>query len=256
MAVSFVQAYSTDDDAPADGVLDVVNVDGGAGNFLIIIATWRDSPVNTISSVTYGGSATGITAIETKVANGGGATAAYYLIAPAGTETVSVTWASTPANMQVTVLVFSGVHQSAPLGTHATGTGNTTLTSTAAVTSTADGMVVDGIGVRGSPGTITADGGQTERSTQAASGSMHHRTSTEPGAASVAMGWSWTNGTSYTHIVVPLEPAEDASEPFKSMLSTPARGIAPTPQMPFPNTASLLTTPPPFFIQIGAKQVH
>ena len=215
MAVAYVSDVENLDNTLAASTLTLSSVVGSGGDLLIAFTTWRRNSAQTCSGATYNGAA--MTRIGSDL-EGEGGLAAFYTIAPAGTANVVFTY-SANALSQGTGIVFSGAHQSAPIGTTAsTSPVAGTSTATGAVTSAADGLCVDCLYLRTSSAGLAADGAQTQRSAQDSAGTIFHRTSTEPGAASVTMSWSWTNSNQYAHLVIPISAAAAAATAKRLLL--------------------------------------
>lgn len=204
--------------------LTLASVGGSGGSVVVAFVSWRNNSAQTVTGATYGGNA--MTLIDGPINTvGGGPIQAYYYVTSSDGDVV-FTFSAAPANAQATALVFSGT-DSSPIGTHQTsGAADNSApygTSTSAVSSETDGLVVDGFALRSDSTGLTIGADQTQRSAQNASSSLFHRTSTKAGAASVTMSWSWsTNALHYAHIVVPLAPAaasggEVSSTPIQSL---------------------------------------
>ncbi len=207
MAVAYVTSSSAVDGTGAATSITAPDVDASSANSCAIaFVSYRNNAAQTITGVTAEGAA--MTIVGSQVDDGGGSIAAYRIIGISSAAlTVVASFSAAPSNCQIAVLIFSGVDQTTPVGTHQTSEGNGvdgSATATAALTSAADGICVDGLFCRSGPTGITADGGQTERESESSSGSMHLRSSTEAGAASVTMGWTWTGSVRWGHIAIPL----------------------------------------------------
>ena len=117
-----------------------------------------------------------------------------------GTGDIVVTLSGT-AHHSAGAINFHGVDQTTPIADVATAVGQS---PSAAVTSETGGAGRDAV-VQRTNATISADTGQTERYIVA---TIKHfgGGSTEPGAASVTMGWT-TNATCSTLVVIAVAPA-------------------------------------------------
>lgn len=149
----------------------------------------------------------------------------YQLINPDSGAGLAYLQAGFPANTDIWAVayVFTGVHQTVPLGTRSFT--NSAVTGTAASVSqtnnngSADGMFVDFLDVALSA--PTADAGQSNtRITALAGASIRGAGSTEPGATSATMGWSWSGNRDYGHAIYPILPAGGAV-----VVTTPTRTI-------------------------------
>lgn len=184
------------------------SVVGTGGNLVVACTTWRSNTGQTNTAATYGGNA--MTRIGSEITSTGASLSCWYYITSSDGNVV-FTYSAAPSNAQGTALVFSGAHASSPIGTSATSASAATGTSTAAVTSAADGLVLDALGLRSDPTGLTVGASQTQRSAQEADSSVYHRTSTEPGAASVTMSWTWTNSMGFVHMAIPIAAAASSS---------------------------------------------
>ena len=220
MAVAFESSSSGKDETGTSDNASAASVNGNVTNPIVIaFVGYRNNASQTVNGVTHNGGA--MTAIGSLVSSGGGSIAAYYRVGTSTTGNVVATLSAAAPQIHVLALVFSGVDQGTPIGTHATsnsGGVDVTTTSTSSVTSAADGMCVDGLLCRAAATLITPDEGQTEREAESTAASIFSRASTEAGAASVTMGWTWTGATRYGHIVVPLLAAAAAGASAKRNL--------------------------------------
>jgi hypothetical protein len=130
------------------------------------------------------------------------------LVAPAtGANNVVVTLGAAPDAQTVGVMTFTGVHQSTPLGTFASATGDSTSASVT-VTSAAGELVFDTLVVESSSDKALAPGaGQTERWDLFQTVKNNGGGSTEAGAASVTMSWSWSGADKWSVGGVSIKPA-------------------------------------------------
>lgn len=180
----------------------------GSNRVMILLA----SSGQFVSAATYNGVA--LTMIAEPAASGVVATA-MYLVAPAtGTNTVDFTLDSSH-NSIVRVCTFTGVNQASPIGTHAeraTATVDTSMSD--AVSSATGAMTVDVFAaLAAAVAALDSDSGQANESivdvTEQAMGS-----STEVGAASVTMTWTFTSCfCDRAHVVVPLNAAVGRAVP-------------------------------------------
>lgn len=187
----------------------------GSDRVLIVGVTVMDPTGNapTVTGVTYNGVA--LTQIQS---NGWDDAGSFYLrsylwrlIAPAtGANTVQVTLSAAPNTSIGGAVSVTGAHQTTP----ETGTAGTNNITGSAISTTlgstvndlcADCTVVwDGTG-------LVVDAGQTERWKESNADTVWHGGSTEPGAASVTMGWTWTNANNFAcHSMVSIAQAAAA----------------------------------------------
>lgn len=207
-AVSFVSAVTATDVTDTVSTLTLANVVGSGGNVLLTGCTWRQDAGETIASVTYGGSATGITLIHDGATNEA-AGALYYLVNPAGTADVVVTF-SANTRSQCSALVLSGVDTASPLFDTDEGISVGTSVSLT-LSNTTDGLLVDMFTRRGNNEAMTPGADQTERSAQSSGAAVIlHRTSTQPATADGVMSWSWATGSDNYLIAVTLAPSSAA----------------------------------------------
>jgi hypothetical protein len=208
MAVAYVS--DVEGEITSATTLTLASVVGSGGDMLFIAVTWVGNSSQTISSVTYNGSSTGITQIGTPIDPGTGRLLArYYLLAPSGTADVVVTFSASVPNGQATAMVLSGVNQSSPIGTSQTASAIAgSPTTTAAASSATGDLCVDCLMIQGNATSVAVvNGDQTPHSAQDGSGLFFHRTSSEAGAASVTMGWTWTGAAAWAHAVTPIQAA-------------------------------------------------
>jgi len=168
----------------------------------VAVSVYKSSGVVAPTSVTYGGVAmTKIADVTSSVVNA----SLWYLVAPAsGTAQVACSFSTTIIGGGVSA-DYTGVHQTAPLGTAATATGNTT-TATVAVTAAVGDLVIDALAKRDTTEAPTCDASQTLAyqtvSAYVTAGSNAHAgMSYEDGAASVTMSWTWPTNNRYWSII-------------------------------------------------------
>lgn len=201
---SYVAVYSNTGTGTS---ITVSIVNAGAGDLILVLAGWRNNGGQTISSVTYNGA--GITHIRTEAPVAGFiAATSYYAINPGGTADVVVTWsAAIDGGGHVVVYVISGAHQTTPIQDHQS-TSDTTASATSIstnVTSQSGGLVFDLVNRQSVTEALTVGADQTERY-QGSVGDVRDGSSTEPGAATTTMSWSWTGGSRVAHIAVAVAP--------------------------------------------------
>jgi hypothetical protein len=164
-----------------------------------------------VTSITYGGAA------MTLVASAGFPppdfeTRQYYLLAPAtGPQTLAVNFTGN-TTVYVGVLPLTGVHQTTPIGTPVTSQGGGITSRSVVVTSTVGELVADVLGLCDSAG-LTVGAGQTVSYTN---DRVH--ASTEPGAASVTMSWTWTSSDCGMIVATPFKPAAAAAAPRRGSM--------------------------------------
>ncbi len=182
----------------------------GSNTILVVgVSINQTASKQSVSSISYNGSA--LARIGTAVKNNNTQVEIWYRVGPAaGTNDIVVTLTAA-ARFTAGAISFAGVDQANPLGTFASGSGNTNAPSTT-VTSAADELVVDVLGYADSSANATAGTGQTQqwtnRSTNGTPGNNAvGYSSTKTGAASVAMSWTFPNKQVWAMGAVPLKPA-------------------------------------------------
>lgn len=158
-------------------------------------------------SVTYNGVSMSSIGLYNNTTFGSGAAGKaqlFGLVAPAtGANTVAVTYSAGSNVGGAASISYTGVHQTSPVGTAGTNTGQNNIGSTVTITDSVTGdMVVSAIVCDGSSSGLTA--GDTQRMSEAASG-YQGGASDAAGAASVAMDWSWTSSVAFAHVAVALK---------------------------------------------------
>lgn len=220
MAVAFSSSSSGKDETGTSATATAASVNGNVTNPCVIaFVAYRNNASQTVSGVTHDGNA--MTAIGSLVSSGGGSIAVYRRVGTTTTGNVVATLSAAAPQIHVLALVFSGVDQTTPVGTHSTsnnGGADATETGSAAVTSAADGMCVDGLFCRAGASALTPDGEQTQQEAEDSAASIFSRASTEAGAASVTMHWSWTGAARFGHIVVPLNAVAAAGSILRQMM--------------------------------------
>lgn len=156
---------------------------------------------NAVTSITYNGSATGISQIATDSSR----LEIWGLKAPtSGTHDVVVTWAGSN-DCAVGVMTFSGVNQTTPSGTGADATGSSTAPSV--TVSSATGELVVGLLMNNFNATMTAGSGVTDKWNQGASGSFATAAGGyKLGAASTVFAWTLGSSQAWEILAVPLKP--------------------------------------------------
>jgi hypothetical protein len=198
----------------------------GSDRLLIVqnaVFTFAEAPV----SVTYNGEPltklTDLVGGDENIRN-----EVWYLVAPdTGTHDVVVTYTEA-SELLSGAISFTGVHQSVPLGTHATTSGESTSVSNT-VTSAEGELVFDAVTGYNfeDPFTATPGGEQTHRWDLDIYGSLTRAfASTKPGDTSVSMTLTLSESSFWTSIAVPIRPAEPAVERMR--LTSTGLGIGTT----------------------------
>lgn len=193
---------------------------GSTRLLLVTIGIWDPLGETSVSSVTYGGAAlarvTGLTPPDSADA---GLVDMWYRLAPAeGTANIVVTLADVHAILLTGAVDFTGVDQTTPFGTPATATG-TAATITVNISSATGELVVDAVKSFRTGNTALSPGAnQTEHVDINSGATDSHAVSTEAGAATVTMSWTYTDGTltdySWATAGVSLKPSAGASAPL------------------------------------------
>ena len=137
---------------------------------------------------------------------------------PSGVQAVSITRTGSAAIREVyTLTTVTGSATSAAIGTPVSvrDNANTATTAGLTVSSETNGLVLDALSTQEAEN-HTADGGQTER-WDLSDGTLHRGCgSTEGGATSVDVGWSWTTITRYAYAAIPIRPPAGAAQAPKA----------------------------------------
>ena len=162
-------------------------------NLLILVGvsmTKETGGVPSVTTLTYNG--VSLTLVGTQsTSDNKGRIEIWQLIAPAtGTHDVVGNLSGAPDGATVGVMTFTGVNQSTPLGPFVSGSGDSGSASVTVI-SGADELVFDTLAVEGSTKDLIPDAGQTERWDLFQAPAANGGASTEPGAASVVMSWSF-----------------------------------------------------------------
>jgi len=186
-------------------------VSAGSDLALFVGSTAGAGAPGNVTSVTFNGDAMTEdwdVVAQTFLQNGG-----FHLVPPdVATGDVVITWDATNNGNSGVAISLTGVNQTTPVGTPVTGDG-TTGPATVNVTSETDALVVDNVhyGTNGSPvANLVAGSDQTERWTFIETFASARGASTEPGAASVTMSWSSTDGDYWATGAVSFKPAGGA----------------------------------------------
>ena len=186
---------------------------GSTRLLLVTVGMWDPLGQTSVSSVTYGGAALArVTGLTPPNQAGGGLVDIWYRLAPVeGTANIVVTLADVHAILLTGAVDFTGVDQTTPFGTPATATG-TAATITVNVSSATGELVVDAVKAFRTGHTALSPGAdQTEQFDINSGATDSHAASTEAGATTVTMSWTYTDGvaTDYAWAIagVALKPA-------------------------------------------------
>jgi hypothetical protein len=180
----------------------VSHTTSGADRLMLVGISGENTSI-AVSGVTYGG--VSLSLVGTGLRSNWMGVWIYQLVAPAtGTANVVVSFSTAPAwGCIVSVVTFTAVDQTTPLGIFATDN-NAGTPATVNVSSATGELVFDTLAVNGSGANPAVGGGQTQR-WNLLNGGVWGAGSTEPGAASVTMSWTlvsneWVIGA------VPIKP--------------------------------------------------
>src|SRR5436309_684242 len=192
----------------AQSSLSFLHTTSGTNRLLVVGVTQKNSPVRSVSSVTYAGQA--MTSAGSAVNASGAGAHIYYLVAPpTGPNTVVATLSGSASGMSVGAVTFTGVNQTTPVGTFASATGSGTAASVT-VTSNSGEIVVDTVS-SASSSTQTPGAGQTLQWTSPGTqGGDRGSISTEAGASAVTMTWTVGNAA-WAIGAVGIKPAAGCS---------------------------------------------
>jgi hypothetical protein len=186
----------------------------------ISVSNWPDTP--SVSSATYAGQA--LTLVGSAFIDGEGVLIYSLVNPPSGTANVVIDYSSNPNYGSVVgVMSFTGVDQTTPLGPFAGATGSGTSASVN-VSSAPDELVFDTV-MNAYDKAIYVGGNQTQRWNN--QGEPTAGGSTEAGASSVTMSWSWTWSNPWAIGAVSIKPADEPT-PTPTPSTTPSPTIPPT----------------------------
>jgi hypothetical protein len=174
----------------------------GSNRLAVASVRYNNNDVSIIS-VTYAASVMTLILASAETAPGS-ELRQYRLTNPtSGSQTFQVQFTGA-VDVEAIVTPFDAVDQVTPVGTAVQDHG-TTNSASSVVSSATGELVYDTVWVFDSLG-LTIGGGQTQQA--AITGVSSTRSSTEAGAGSVTMSWSWTNaGDGYLHVATPIKPA-------------------------------------------------
>ncbi len=161
----------------------------GTNRILLVGVSYRNRSSQTVSSVTYGGTA--LTSVGT-AQNGTGARVYIYrlLNPPTGANTLQVNWSSSiDRSAVVGAVTLSGVNQTTPTGTFASSTGSSG-TPAVTVTAAAERLVFGIVSGRSTSAYSVTGGGTALWSAIPDSGDTAGSGQSKAGATSVSLSWS------------------------------------------------------------------
>lgn len=190
---------------------------GGSDRAAYVNVCYFSNPAQTASSLTVGGSATGVTLVHEDSDGVAGDDrrrhVIYRVVAPAsGAQTVLFTASGDMVHGAIEVVSLTGVHQTTPVGTAATAEGSSTAPSVA-VTSASGELVLDASCGFFPAGTVTPDASQTPRVENENWGGNEGIASitSEAGAASVTMSHTLGSSAPWSIVGISFKPASGSS---------------------------------------------
>ena len=176
-----------------------------AANRLMLVGVMiRETGTESVSSVTYNGDALSLVGLR-KTA--GAHIEIWSMVAPdAGVHDVVVNLSGAGGGTNVGVMTFAGVNQTTPLGTFNSASGDATNGS-ATISSAVNELVFGVVAVKDLDQDLIPGAEQTERWDLFTGSEANGGGSTETGAASVAMSWSWSASTDWAIGGVSIKPA-------------------------------------------------
>ena len=156
-----------------------------------------------------------------------------------GVQSVAITTTGTsPVDEVYALSTYTGTGAVGTASTTSDNANTATTASIAGVSSETNGIVIDALTTQETED-HTADGGQTERWDLSDGTGNRACGSTEPGAASVTVGWSWTTITRYAYAAIPVAPAAASSVtvPVGALVFTGKIPIAASGTVPVPPAA-------------------
>lgn len=210
MAIAF-DAVSSGTRTSSGTTLTASHTFGGSDRAALVNVTYFNATHQAASSLTIGGSATGVTLVNEDV-NGINTDdrkhhVVYRVVAPAsGVQSVVFTAAGAFAEGCIQVTSLTGVDQTTPVGTAAIAEGNSTAPSVTA-SSAAGELVVDAVCSFFPAATVTTDVSQTQRIENESWGGSDAvaAMSTEAGAGSVTMSHTIGSAADWSIVAVPFK---------------------------------------------------
>jgi len=202
-----VAVDSTSTGSTTGSTLNISHTTSGSNRLMLVgVSIGEDFPPS-VSSITYDGSK--LTSEGFVVSSDGGTVEIFSLVAPSvGTFDVIVTL-SGAGDANVGVMTFTDVDQTTPLGTFASASGDDT-NGTVAVSSAADELVFGVVTVNALDQNLVPGAGQTEQWDLFTGVESNGGASTEAGAASVDMSWTWTDSTGWAIGGISIKPVSSS----------------------------------------------
>jgi hypothetical protein len=230
----------------------------GSNRILVVgISMVSATTTNTVTSVSYGGSAMSRIGTVNRIATILYRTEIWYMRSPpSGTSTITVNL-SNGASITAGATSFAGVNLSDPLGSFVSATGINSSLPTVNATTVAGDMVIDTVNTRGGR-TLTVGAGQTVRwnpSSAGGDGWSKGAGSTELATGgTTTMSWRISKKSYWTIGAVPIHaalPAPTATKSFSPDAIPINGGSSMTITLTNPNTTSVMSGGDMFYIQPG-----
>ena len=223
MAVTFDAANSVDSGTGAVDTLSFSLTIAADANHVVVGVMIRNRGAVTVNTVTVGG----VGCTQRQSAEEATTTVfadMWDLHSPStGAQTVEVVLSSTK-RFVIGAVSLKNVDATTPRGTPQIGTGTSQVAAAATVTSATDELVVDVVAKQNNTEAISVGASQTQRvndnTTNATEGNnVIGGMSTEPGAASVDMTWTWTTtNRPWASVAIPFKPTVAAGTVSSRMM--------------------------------------
>ncbi|MDV6029059.1 MAG: DUF4347 domain-containing protein [Phycisphaera sp. RhM] len=225
-------ADATSTGTSSGGDITISHTTSGVDRLMLVGVSINLAGADEVTSITYNGDS--LSLVGTRV-DGDARVEIWSLVAPdVGTYNVDINFSGTSDGNTAGVMTFTGVDQSTPLGTFASGAG-VGGSGSVTVSSSTDDLVFAAIAVDDAadydlvPGT-----GQTETWDLIGGPNINGGGSTEAGAASVVMDWTWTGsdnwaaaGVSINSMVYPSATFQEGISGYTGTLDTDINGDSP-----------------------------
>lgn len=171
-----------------------------------VTIAWRDNAGQTLSSVTFNGSATGVT--ENIASYSGGdrvQLVSYRVVGQTGTADVVATFSAAPSSgCAIRVSWLSGVDNTTPIGTPAAATalGTSATALSTSVTLASGDLTMVAVALYSNATSLAQDSGQTQIYPSVDSGEITTATSSETGSGSIASGYTWATGGDWARLTL------------------------------------------------------
>mgnify|MGYP003669514198 CR=1 FL=1 len=178
------------------GNFSITHTTSGTDRLMLVGVSLNKGIGNAVTSVTYNGS--NLT-LEGTQSNGDAVVYIWSLVNPSlGTHSVNITVNGTTDGNTAGVMTFTGVDQSTPLGAFASGAGASGGTGSVTVSSAPGDLVFAAIAVDDAADyNLVPGAGQTEHWDLLGGGDINGGGSTEAGATSVVMDWTWSGSDNW-----------------------------------------------------------